>query len=143
MKPHFVLLYALWCPHCIHMKPEFELLKNSKGKMYDAVDIESNDMNKAPSHIKPYIDKLNVNGFPFMFAIIDGKVYLYEGERRKTSMDSFMVKLLSKRTTPPVQPKPKTAATKKPTQMKKKPASAPKNNKNIKRIEIKAKKRTW
>ena len=45
---YVVLFYAEWCPHCQHMKPEWEKMKHNyeNSDLVKIIDVESADANK-------------------------------------------------------------------------------------------------
>ena len=81
------LVYAKWCGHCQSLKPEWKKLKEtlSKNKKFNIFELEDSDANKE-SKLKSVGKKthggsIQVNGFPTLFKILNGKVEYYNGER--------------------------------------------------------------
>ena len=81
------LVYAEWCGHCQALKPEWQKLKNtlSSNKKFNIFELEDSDVNKE-SKLKSIGKKthggsIQVNGFPTVFKIFNGKVDYYNGER--------------------------------------------------------------
>ena len=81
------LVYAEWCGHCQSLKPIWKQLKHSLSskKKFNIFELEDSDKNK-DSKLKSVNKKINggslqVNGFPTLFKISNGKVEYYNGER--------------------------------------------------------------
>ena len=81
------LVYAEWCGHCQALKPDWKKLKDtlSKNKKFNIFELEDSDTNKE-SKLKSVGKKthggsIQVNGFPTLFKILNGKVEYYNGER--------------------------------------------------------------
>jgi thiol-disulfide isomerase/thioredoxin len=81
------LVYAEWCGHCQALKPDWKKLKDtlSKNKKINIFELEDSDTNKE-SKLKSVGKKthggsIQVNGFPTLFKILNGKVEYYNGER--------------------------------------------------------------
>ena len=87
------LVYAEWCGHCQSLKPDWNKLKHSLSskKKFNIFELEDSDKNK-DSKLKSVSKKINggslqVNGFPTLFKISNGKVEYYNGER---SLDALL-----------------------------------------------------
>jgi len=81
------LIYAEWCGHCQTLKPEWKKLKQvlSPSKKFNIFELEDSDANKKTKlkSVSKKIDggSIQVNGFPTLFKICNGKVEYYNGER--------------------------------------------------------------
>ena len=87
------LVYAEWCGHCQSLKPIWKQLKHSLSskKKFNIFELEDSDKNK-DTKLKSVSKKINggslqVNGFPTLFKISNGKVEYYNGER---SLDALL-----------------------------------------------------
>jgi len=81
------LVYAEWCGHCQALKPIWKQLKQSlsTNPKFNIFELEDSDVNKE-SKLKSVSKKthggsIQVNGFPTLFKILNGKVEYYNGER--------------------------------------------------------------
>ena len=81
------LVYAEWCGHCKSLKPIWKELKHavSPSKNFNIFELEDSDKNKE-AKLKSVSKKINggslqINGFPTLFTILNGKVEYYNGER--------------------------------------------------------------
>ena len=84
-KTTIILFYALWCPHCQHMKPEWDAAaeKLKQKRKVQIAEVEYSDMSHLPEKYKK-----GVQGFPTVHKIKGGKVIdEYYGDR---SRDSFV-----------------------------------------------------
>ena len=82
-----VLYYADWCPHCVHMKPEWEQLKKEKLPI-NIVDIESTALNDIN------IPK-DIEGFPTIDLFSNGnKIDTLMGERNLYNMMNMIYRNL-------------------------------------------------
>jgi len=87
------LVYAKWCGHCQSLKPEWKKLKQvlSSRKNFNIFELEDSDNNKDAKlkSVSKKIDggSIQVNGFPTLFKISNGKVEYYNGER---SLDALL-----------------------------------------------------
>ncbi len=93
---YVVLFYADWCPHCQHMKPEWEELKHAYENNINVklIDIESNDSNK-----NDIIEELNkkvnpnnimIDGYPTILSVDGNEVDYYRGERTANMMGGWI-----------------------------------------------------
>lgn len=135
-NPSFVRFYHPGCPHCVHMKPAWENLKN-----HDALK----DMNVAIINIHvavlgeltPEIQELMQDkGVPSMFLIDNGTITEYNGPRETDSMAEYIVTNTKSKSKPKSTHK-KTRKNKKKTGGKKK-----KNGRKSYRKRTKRTKRT-
>ena len=81
------LVYAEWCGHCQSLKPIWKQLKkalsmNTKINIFELEDSDENKEAKLKSVGKnTHGGSIQVNGFPTLFKILNGKVDYYNGER--------------------------------------------------------------
>lgn len=88
------LVYANWCPHCQHLKPEWNVMKNELmnkyNGLYTIVEIEESQPDKleqiAKLEQKLNGNKIEANGYPTIFKLNGGNVSYYDGNRDATSM---------------------------------------------------------
>ncbi len=79
-KPHMVLFYAPWCPHCKTMMGDWEKLKNKVGSELEVVKVNCDE--------KPEMaEKHDVKGFPTIILFKDGRKIHFEGSR---NLENFM-----------------------------------------------------
>lgn len=85
-------VYANWCGHCKSLKPEW---KKMKTRVYSKLgknkvvfeEIEENQMaTKLPRLKNNHGVDINVNGFPTVFKVENGKVDYYGGNRNADAM---------------------------------------------------------
>jgi thioredoxin-like negative regulator of GroEL len=85
------LIYANWCGHCQALKPEWRKMKRGlHGKNCHYLEIEDSDPHKdrKMAHVNSRLKmgKLEVNGYPTVFRIKDGKIEYYQGDRSASAM---------------------------------------------------------
>jgi len=79
-----VLFYAPWCGHCKMFKPEYERIATAlKEKGIPAGRIDGD----AEGEIS---GELGLEGFPTIFAYVDGKPVKYDGPRKKDGVLAFL-----------------------------------------------------
>lgn len=89
-KCTIVLVYANWCTHCQHMKPQWDEMKNRLGMDIETIEIEDSDFDK-DMKIRDIDNKLNgehieVVGYPTMFKVHNGHADYYGGSRTASDM---------------------------------------------------------
>jgi hypothetical protein len=89
----FMMFYTDWCPHCTHTKPEFKKVMNncSSGELNGkkiVVKMINADENKDLAR------EYNVEGYPTLIFVKDGKNYTYEGNRTEKDMMSYLETML-------------------------------------------------
>ena len=90
-----VLIYANWCPHCQSMKPEWNEMKSRLGPMIETIEIEDSDFDKdmkmqTIENNKLNGEKIEVNGYPTMFKIQNGRPEYYGGNRTAVEMYNWV-----------------------------------------------------
>tara|TARA_B100000282_G_C31512952_1_gene390253 strand:- start:2 stop:469 length:468 start_codon:yes stop_codon:yes gene_type:complete len=97
------LIYAKWCPHCTHMKPEWDSMKEQLQMKYPArysiEEIEHSDQDIGLQNLENRYavnrNQIPIMGYPTMGGIKGGKVYQYNGARDKKSFIDFATTLLN------------------------------------------------
>jgi len=86
------LVYANWCPHCTHMKPEWNKMKKELqgDDQYNVVEIEADqpDKQKRLAELETGLNGKTIEaaGYPTIFKINNGEVEYYGGERNLNDM---------------------------------------------------------
>ena len=86
------MFYVDWCGHCKKTKPQFKAFMdqnnntkvNGTNVVVEMVDCEKNDANKQLAK------KYNVNGYPTITAVRNGKEYIYNGPRETKDFTNWM-----------------------------------------------------
>lgn len=86
-------VYANWCGHCQHLKPEWSKMKNElrskkmeKNCMFEFVEIEENELDS----YKERFPQLNVSGYPTIFKNNgDDQLEYYNGDRTSSEMSNW------------------------------------------------------
>ncbi len=97
------LIYAKWCPHCTHMKPEWDSMKEQLQMKYPASysieEIEHSDQDIGLQNLENRYainrNQIPIMGYPTMGGIKGGKVYQYNGGRDQKSFIDFATTLLN------------------------------------------------
>ena len=85
-----ILLHAKWCGYCKAMLPEWNKLEQVY-KNNENVQIEKYEESEHPEVIK----KFNVDGFPCIYVIKDGKVNEFtENSRSFDKLDEFLKRFI-------------------------------------------------
>jgi thiol-disulfide isomerase/thioredoxin len=97
-RPSVVLVWASWCPHCIIMKDDWQMLKNDVGKKVTIIEIESGNLDRIRENNSLLYKKLFPNQdkvfFPMIKMYKDSKVTNYEQERKYPTMKHHVTKHL-------------------------------------------------
>jgi thiol-disulfide isomerase/thioredoxin len=85
-------VYANWCGHCQHLKPEWKALKKSlSNARVKFIEIEESESAKRAHFEKKNKIQLDVNGFPTIFKIHTNKpVEYYTGPRTADAMRAWI-----------------------------------------------------
>ena len=104
-KPKVVmfLIYAKWCPHCSHMKPAWNSMKEQLHMKYpssysiEEIEHSNQDMGLQNLENRYAINRnqIPIMGYPTMGGIKGGKVYQYNGGRDEKSFIDFATTLLN------------------------------------------------
>lgn len=84
-----IKLYADWCGHCIRMAPEWERLTSKIEKKKNApeiVNIELKELFKLDEINNSLNEKIEVQGYPTIAKIKNGKISYYNGPRVTNKM---------------------------------------------------------
>ena len=96
-------VYANWCGHCHHLKPEWKKLKNmisNKQVRVQFIEIEESESAKRATFEKKIKASLNVSGFPTIFKVQFGKpVEYYTGPRTADAMRTWILSSSTNRKT--------------------------------------------
>jgi thiol-disulfide isomerase/thioredoxin len=101
-KATLMYFYADWCPHCKAAKPHLEETKSTydastSGKMVNGYSIYfdyvncSDDSNSA---VIEKMDKYNVDGFPTVKLLYDGKIATMDAKPDKQTIELFLNTML-------------------------------------------------
>ena len=86
-----ILSHSRWCSHCIAFKPQWDIFEKNPGKGVDTISIEADSYKNG---IVPDLYKLlsdnNQMYYPMIILFVDGKRYLYNGERSAVALKSFV-----------------------------------------------------
>jgi thiol-disulfide isomerase/thioredoxin len=91
-------VYADWCGHCQALKPEWKKMKHhvhsKKGKLRVVfVEIEEKAIDHKLKQLKnEYVVDVEVNGYPTVFKIENGKVDYFNGNRRSTDISNWVLR---------------------------------------------------
>jgi len=89
-----IKLYADWCGHCIRMAPEWERLTSRIEKNKNSpeiVNIESKELYKLDEINSNLNEKVEVQGYPTIAKIKNGKITYYNGERDTNNMMKWIM----------------------------------------------------
>jgi len=97
------LIYAKWCPHCSHMKPAWNSMKEQLHMRYPSrysiEEIEHSDQDIGLQNLENRYainrNQIPITGYPTMGGIKGGKVYQYNGGRDEKSFIDFATTLLN------------------------------------------------
>lgn len=97
------LIYAKWCPHCSHMKPAWDSMKEQLHMKYPSSysieEIEHSDQDMGLQNLENRYainrNQIPIMGYPTMGGIKGGKVYQYKGGRDEKSFIDFATTLLN------------------------------------------------
>jgi len=86
-------IYANWCGHCQHLKPEWEKMKmRIPVQRYEIVEIEESEGPKL-EHFKQIHPSLVVNGYPTIFKIHPNKrIEYYTGSPISEEIKKWVIK---------------------------------------------------
>ena len=86
-----VLFYADWCGHCKNIKPDWDSAAKSVNSDMKKKMIKVNCGDMKNSEHKKIMEKYNINGYPTILVLKDGKIVKdYDGERDKKSFIDFV-----------------------------------------------------
>ena len=88
-----ILFYATWCPHCKAAKPIWEELKNEyENKIVNGYTIVFTDIDcsEETPEIEKIVNQYNIEGYPTIKLIKDGKVIEYDAKPSKETLEQFL-----------------------------------------------------
>ena len=89
-----ILVHANWCGHCIQFKPEWSKFtaKFKKSDNLIVTEIESDSFNKLQSENQDLYNRIakDVNGFPSILTVKNGKVEKYLNERTSNALEEHV-----------------------------------------------------
>ena len=91
-------IYANWCPHCIIMQNEWNVLKKMLPKYVDVVEIEHSEIHKLTEFNKKHRKSVVANGYPTIAKVEKNKVHYYKGPRDHKNMMAWIMKKTQKNT---------------------------------------------
>jgi hypothetical protein len=105
------LIYANWCTHCQHLKPEWKKMKKGmRGTNCHYLEIEDADHHKDRkiAHVNSRLKtgKLEANGYPTIFKVKGGNLDYYGGERNAKSLQQWFKGGSVEQPQPQPQPQP-------------------------------------
>ena len=79
-----LLIHSHYCPHCVHMMPEWNTFKQSKPNI-NILELESNDLSniELPKQIQ-------IQGYPTILFINNGNIVEFKGERTAKQFRQFI-----------------------------------------------------
>lgn len=84
-KPGFLLVYAVWCPHC--QDPSFREMYSNLGKELRQANLNAYVMDGESNHSDSILQNLELSGFPTIYTVGDeGTLNKYTGERNMKAM---------------------------------------------------------
>jgi thiol-disulfide isomerase/thioredoxin len=90
---------ADWCPHCKKAEPEWNSFsQTNNGKILQGYKINCVDVNctnEEDSDVTTYINKFNIQGYPTIKMIKDGKTIDFESRITTSSLNTFLESMLS------------------------------------------------
>lgn len=98
-KNHTIIgvVHAKWCGHCQVLMPKWRTFKNQmkNNKQISVIDIEDGDHNKESRlaqlnlKINDKSVKIEANGFPTIFKIVNGNLEYYSGNREPDALKNW------------------------------------------------------
>jgi thiol-disulfide isomerase/thioredoxin len=88
-----ILFYATWCPHSKVARPIWEELKNEyENKNVNGYQIVFTgiDCSEETPEIEKIVNKYNIEGYPTIKLIKDGKVIEYDTKPSKETLEQFL-----------------------------------------------------
>jgi thiol-disulfide isomerase/thioredoxin len=83
-----ILFYTDWCPHCKKTLSEWSDYKNASSDTRAKFTIVDCDKNKEMA------DLYNIDSYPTIVMVMDGKNYVFDSNFSKESMDKFVSTIL-------------------------------------------------
>ena len=89
-------VYSKGCIHCINLAPKWEKMKTMLGGKVDVVDIEAGNQEAGLAKLKSdyaiQSEMPEVNGYPTIFRVENGKVEQYGGSREPKAMADWALR---------------------------------------------------
>ena len=107
------MFYVDWCPHCKTAKPEWDKVKQKYdnttvgGYLVECIDIDCTDdfgeitFDKqaqgavTPVKISEIIKQYNINGYPTIILVKEGKPYTFEAKVTEPNLNKFIEEILN------------------------------------------------
>ncbi len=83
-----ILFYTTWCPHCKKTLKDYETYKTST--QYNQIIFTIVDCDKQPDKADYY----QIDSYPTIIMLVDGKTYIFDSNFSKESMDKFVEMIL-------------------------------------------------
>jgi len=91
--------HADWCPHCKKAQPEWNSFsQTNNGKILQGYKINCVDVdctNEEDADVTTYINRFNIQGYPTIKMIKDGKTIDFESRITTSSLNTFLESMLS------------------------------------------------
>ena len=84
-----ILFYTTWCPHCKKTLKDFNAYKTNS--LQDQINYTIIDCDKQPDKADYY----QIDSYPTILMVVDGKNYIFDSNFSKESMDKFVNMILN------------------------------------------------
>jgi thiol-disulfide isomerase/thioredoxin len=88
---YLLKIYANWCPHCINMAKDWDMLKSKLPNYVNVLEIEENEIHKLKEFNKKHKRNVVSNGYPTIAKVVKNKVHYYNGPRIMKNMLAWVI----------------------------------------------------